>query len=107
MTIEIPTEFLDVIAALVQDSDEHFTVLVNRINDILSPFQRKEDVAHRYDLAIEKAVKAIAQKMPYGLGHADYVSMEHHAPNVPWVSVELDHIHLIRLCSIFVFIDGK
>jgi hypothetical protein len=42
-SIEIPTVYLDLIAALVQDSDEPCTVLTSRINDILSPFMRNEN----------------------------------------------------------------
>jgi hypothetical protein len=34
---------VDLIAALVQDSDESFPVLSNRINDMLSPFLRNEN----------------------------------------------------------------
>lgn len=47
-TTEIPATYLDVIAALVQDSDEPFTVLLNRINDILSPFMRNESSNNSY-----------------------------------------------------------
>lgn len=41
-TVEIPPAYMDLIAALVQDSDEPLTVLVARINDTLSPFARNE-----------------------------------------------------------------
>lgn len=41
-TIEIPPAYMDLIAALVQDSEEPLTVLTSRINDTLSPFLRNE-----------------------------------------------------------------
>lgn len=41
-SVEIPAEFLDLIAALVQDSEEPFTILSTRIDDLLSPFLRDE-----------------------------------------------------------------
>jgi hypothetical protein len=41
-SVEIPPIYLDLIAALVQDSDEPCTVLTSRINEILSPFLRNE-----------------------------------------------------------------
>ncbi|KAI8375894.1 hypothetical protein BD560DRAFT_326632, partial [Blakeslea trispora] len=108
--VEIPLEFVDIIAALVQDSDEHCTVMTHRINDYLSPFQRREDFAHKYDLAIERTIKSMAQKNTYGLSMAAYQSIEHTTPNIPWVT------HMKRspknhnsslYNSTFVFIDGK
>lgn len=41
-TIEIPPAYMDLIAALTQDSEEPLTVLIARINDTLSPFARNE-----------------------------------------------------------------
>lgn len=41
-SVEVPPEFLDLIAALVQDSEEPFTTLSTRIDDLLSPFLRNE-----------------------------------------------------------------
>ncbi|KAI7863699.1 hypothetical protein BDF14DRAFT_1304455 [Spinellus fusiger] len=41
-TIEIPVEYQTMIASLVQESDETLSVLSQRINDILSPWERKD-----------------------------------------------------------------
>lgn len=41
-TVEIPPIYLDLIAALVQDSEEPLTVLSSRLDDLLSPFLRNE-----------------------------------------------------------------
>lgn len=42
-TADIPASYMDLIAALVQDSDESFPALTSRINDLLSPFLRNEN----------------------------------------------------------------
>ncbi|KAI9484132.1 MAG: hypothetical protein EXX96DRAFT_477345 [Benjaminiella poitrasii] len=84
-TIEIPLPYYDLIAALVQDSDEPCTVLTSRINDVLSPFLRNERIANKFDLAIEKVIKQVAHKCSYGLKQEIYDSIEHTAPNIPWV----------------------
>ncbi|KAF1800003.1 hypothetical protein FB192DRAFT_1286102, partial [Mucor lusitanicus] len=83
-TIEIPPAYMDLIAALVQDSDEPLTVLVARLNDTLSPFARNEKVAHKYDIAIEKAIRQTAQKCSYGLSQQVFDSVEHSMTNIPW-----------------------
>ncbi|KAL9538657.1 hypothetical protein MBANPS3_010766 [Mucor bainieri] len=83
-SIEIPAAYMDLIAALVQDSDEPLTVLVARVNDTLSPFARNEKVAHKYDIAIEKAIRQIAQKCSYGLSQQVFDSVEHTMTNIPW-----------------------
>ncbi|KAK4511579.1 uncharacterized protein ATC70_012795 [Mucor velutinosus] len=83
-TIEIPPAYMDLIAALVQDSDEPLTVLVARVNDTLSPFARSEKAAHKYDIAIEKAIRQTAQKCSYGLGQQVFDSIEHSMANIPW-----------------------
>lgn len=87
---DIPPSYLDVIAALVQDSDEPFTVLLSRINDTLSPFMRNESMAHKFDTAIEKVVKKIAHRVNYGLKEDVYANIEHSTPKVPW------HLYLSR-----------
>ncbi|KAL7320499.1 hypothetical protein PS15m_000385 [Mucor circinelloides] len=83
-TIEIPPAYMDLIAALTQDSEEPLTVLIARINDTLSPFARNEKVAHKYDIAIEKAVRQTAQKCSYGLSQQVFDSIEHTMTNIPW-----------------------
>ncbi|KAI7889508.1 uncharacterized protein EV154DRAFT_423707, partial [Mucor mucedo] len=84
--VEVPPEFLDLIAALVQDSEEPFTTLSTRIDDLLSPFLRSEADAHKFEYAIEKAIKKVAQKVNYGLTEEVYAKIEHTAPKIPWVS---------------------
>jgi hypothetical protein len=44
-------------------------------------------VAHKFDLAIEKTIKQVAQKVTYGLKQEVYANIEHNAPNIPWVKL--------------------
>ncbi|KAI9360982.1 hypothetical protein BD770DRAFT_31715 [Pilaira anomala] len=89
-TVEIPPIYLDLIAALVQDSEEPLTVLSSRLDDLLSPFLRNEFVANKFEYAIQKAVKKIAYKANYGLTEEVYATIEHTAPKIPW------HLHISR-----------
>jgi len=41
-------------------------------------------VAHKYDIAIEKAVRQTAQKCSYGLSQQVFDSIEHTMTNIPW-----------------------
>jgi hypothetical protein len=43
LSVDIPSSYMDLIAALVEDSDESTPILANRINDLLSPFLRNEN----------------------------------------------------------------
>ncbi|KAI8645241.1 hypothetical protein BD408DRAFT_339025, partial [Parasitella parasitica] len=83
-TVEISPVYMDLIAALTQDSEEPFTVLTARINDILSPFLRNEKMAHKYDVAIEKIIRQTAQRCSYGLSQQVFDSTEHSMANIPW-----------------------
>lgn len=106
LSVEIPPMYMDLIAALVQDSEEPFTVLSTRIDDLLSPFLRNENgkfyyfrkkkrVAHillirylasnKFESSIQKAIKKLARKVNYGLKEEVYANIEHTAQKIPWV----------------------
>lgn len=105
LAVEIPVDFMGLIAALVQDSEEPFTVLSTRIDDLLSPFLRNESgnlfnyfinntystffyiVSHKFEYAIEKAIKQVAHRVNYGLAEEVYANIEHTPPKIPWVVI--------------------
>lgn len=41
--------------------------------------------AHKFEYAIERAIKKVAQKVSYGLTEEVYAKIEHNAPKIPWV----------------------
>ncbi|KAI8072406.1 chromatin assembly factor 1 subunit A-domain-containing protein [Gongronella butleri] len=63
----VPESFLPILAMLIQDSDESIQALVHRLNELLSPFNRDEQVAHAFNEAIEERVRSIATFTRYGL----------------------------------------
>ncbi|KAI8368203.1 uncharacterized protein BYT42DRAFT_121964 [Radiomyces spectabilis] len=64
---QISAEYYDLVAALVQDSDESLSVLTMRLNDLLSPFNRYEEAADCYSEWIERTIKQVAHRERYGL----------------------------------------
>ncbi|GAA5811084.1 hypothetical protein MFLAVUS_004513 [Mucor flavus] len=84
LSVEIPPMYMDLIAALVQDSEEPFTVLSTRIDDLLSPFLRNENASNKFESSIQKAIKKLARKVNYGLKEEVYANIEHSAPKIPW-----------------------
>ncbi|KAI9254395.1 hypothetical protein EDC94DRAFT_524571, partial [Helicostylum pulchrum] len=100
LSIEIPPMYMDLIAALVQDSEEPFTVLSTRIDDLLSPFLRNENASNKFESAIQKAIRKLAHKVNYGLKEEVYANVEHTAPKIPWVMylfIEKERIALLIL----------
>ncbi|KAI8878574.1 hypothetical protein K501DRAFT_336654 [Backusella circina FSU 941] len=70
---DLPQKYIDLIAVLVHDSDEHLEALCQRINALLSPFDRNEGASIYFYHAIEQIIKAVAYRERYGL--ADIVTL--------------------------------
>ncbi|KAG1183628.1 hypothetical protein G6F36_008310 [Rhizopus arrhizus] len=90
MPLEIPPAYFDLIASIVQDSEESLYALASRINDLLSPFLRAEKLSHMFEVAIQKAIKQVATPVKYGLSEEVYASIEHTSEKIPW------HLHITR-----------
>ncbi|KAI9312482.1 hypothetical protein BX666DRAFT_840484 [Dichotomocladium elegans] len=65
--IEFPADYNDLIVALSQDSDETLSQMTQRINDLLSPYNRNEQFVELFSDAIERSIKACANRTKYGL----------------------------------------
>ncbi|CDH52569.1 hypothetical protein RO3G_06701 [Lichtheimia corymbifera JMRC:FSU:9682] len=66
-TFEYPRDYIDLIAALTQDSEESISQLSHRINDVLSPFSRNERFTEIFTESIERGIKSCASRAKYGL----------------------------------------
>ncbi|KAI9263451.1 chromatin assembly factor 1 subunit A-domain-containing protein [Phascolomyces articulosus] len=80
---EFPKEFLDVLSALCQDSDESSGQLSHRINEILSPFLRNEQFSDKFNEVIESAVKSIATRTKYGVSPSVLKGLECGITHIP------------------------
>ncbi|KAI9280019.1 hypothetical protein BY458DRAFT_430918 [Sporodiniella umbellata] len=89
MPIEIPPAYLCLLASLIQDSEESLVAASSHINDILSPFMRSESLSHSFELAIQKAIKQVANYTSYGLSEQIHASIENVTGKLPTVSTIL------------------
>ncbi|KAI9489372.1 hypothetical protein BDB00DRAFT_619555 [Zychaea mexicana] len=80
---QFPSQYLDVLSALCQDSDESSGQLSNRINEVLSPFLRNEDYSDHFTEIIETAVKSIATRTKYGVSPDVLSHLECAITNIP------------------------
>ncbi|KAI7876009.1 hypothetical protein K492DRAFT_167584 [Lichtheimia hyalospora FSU 10163] len=64
---EYPRDYIDLVVALTQDSEESISQLAHRINDVLSPFARNERFTELFTESIERTIKSCASKTKYGL----------------------------------------
>ncbi|KAI9033866.1 chromatin assembly factor 1 subunit A-domain-containing protein [Phycomyces nitens] len=80
---EIQPEYRDLIAALIQESDEKINLLSVRINSILSPWIRNENVADHFTDIIERAIRTVAHRERYGVNHGVLSSIEGAPTSVP------------------------
>ncbi|KAI8878002.1 hypothetical protein K501DRAFT_196911, partial [Backusella circina FSU 941] len=81
----IPPNYADLIAALVQDSEEGLSDLCHRIDSLLSPFQRNEELAPYFLGGIEKSIRQLAALRYYGLNEDVFKSIQHNKLKIPWV----------------------
>ncbi|ORX48854.1 hypothetical protein DM01DRAFT_1114385 [Hesseltinella vesiculosa] len=63
----IPDEYTRCLCMLIEDSDESLPSMVNRLNELLSPFNRNEHVAHIFFENIEARIRSLAMQTKYGL----------------------------------------
>ncbi|KAF7727736.1 hypothetical protein EC973_007195 [Apophysomyces ossiformis] len=82
-TYELPHEFYSLVAVIVQDSDETISILAHRINDILSPFARKEQISDRFVEAIEKVIRSVAHREKYGVSNQVLNGLEGSPSTIP------------------------
>ncbi|KAI8328432.1 chromatin assembly factor 1 subunit A-domain-containing protein [Chlamydoabsidia padenii] len=80
---DIPEEYTPLITMLVQDSDESLPLLANRLNEILSPFNRNEQVSEAYCGILERKIRSVATRRKYGLDLSVGHSIEGTPSNVP------------------------
>ncbi|KAL0077062.1 hypothetical protein F4703DRAFT_1243750 [Phycomyces blakesleeanus] len=84
---EIEHGYRDLIAALVQESDEKINLLSVRINSMLSPWIRKENAVDYFSELIERTIRAVAHRERYGVKHSAITSIEGAPISVPNVNI--------------------
>ncbi|KAG2199311.1 hypothetical protein INT47_012945, partial [Mucor saturninus] len=75
---DIPRQYTDLIALLAHESGEDLDTLAHRVNQFLSPFEKKEEVYHAFSNAIRDIINVTAHQERYGL--ADIVLLVEGAP---------------------------
>ncbi|CEP13936.1 hypothetical protein [Parasitella parasitica] len=76
---DIPQEYVDLVAMLAHESDESLNSLANRLNDLLSPFEKNHEATFSFFKTIKQIIKMSAYQERYGL--ADVVLLMNGSPS--------------------------